>query len=237
MVFIELLWFVSTSYSNSLAVLHALHITTAYASSLLQHSLPRGGSQRRRFISCRVSRFRSSLAGVYIRITTICQELFYQLTLTQDWRHCFPSPIGYRGGLLSSLLQVNVYVTHNFLNVLVQNANKMGFKKIIPSPGLRRKHLVTCCLLGWCVATASQFRPSANMRQHIYNHSYFSATLQTIEISVFDSFKGRIFVISPRRTAMHYRPFSLQSQSYITAYGQLTSLYWCQAPIWDPRPI
>jgi hypothetical protein len=34
-------------------------------------------------------------------------------------------PIGYRGTLLSSLLQVNVYVT----KVLVQIANKMGFKK------------------------------------------------------------------------------------------------------------
>jgi hypothetical protein len=29
----------------------------------------------------------------------------------------------------SSLLQVNVYVTHNLLNVLVQIANKMGFKQ------------------------------------------------------------------------------------------------------------
>jgi hypothetical protein len=38
-------------------------------------------------------------------------------------------PIGYRGALLSSLLQVNVYVTHNLLNVLVQIANKMGLKK------------------------------------------------------------------------------------------------------------
>jgi hypothetical protein len=38
-------------------------------------------------------------------------------------------PIGYRGALLSSLLQVNVYVTHILLNVLVQIANKMGFKK------------------------------------------------------------------------------------------------------------
>jgi hypothetical protein len=43
-------------------------------------------------------------------------------------------PIGYRGALLSSLLQVNVYVTHNLLNVLVQIANKMGFKKIIICP-------------------------------------------------------------------------------------------------------
>jgi hypothetical protein len=39
-------------------------------------------------------------------------------------------PIGYRGALLSSLLQVYVYITHNLLNVLVQIANKMGFKKI-----------------------------------------------------------------------------------------------------------
>jgi hypothetical protein len=39
-------------------------------------------------------------------------------------------PIGYRGALLSSVLQVSVYVTHNLLNVLVQIANKMGFKKI-----------------------------------------------------------------------------------------------------------
>jgi hypothetical protein len=29
-------------------------------------------------------------------------------------------PIGYRGALLSTLLQVNVYVTHNLLNVPVQ---------------------------------------------------------------------------------------------------------------------
>jgi hypothetical protein len=35
-------------------------------------------------------------------------------------------PIGYREALLSSLLQVNVYVAHNLLNVLVQIANKMG---------------------------------------------------------------------------------------------------------------
>jgi hypothetical protein len=39
-----------------------------------------------------------------------------------------PEPIGYRGALLSSLLHVNVYVTHNLLNVLVQIANKMGLK-------------------------------------------------------------------------------------------------------------
>jgi hypothetical protein len=39
-------------------------------------------------------------------------------------------PIGYRGALLSSLLQVTVYVTHNLLNVLVQIANKMKLKKI-----------------------------------------------------------------------------------------------------------
>jgi hypothetical protein len=32
-------------------------------------------------------------------------------------------PTGYRGALLSSLLQVSVYVTHNLLNVLVQIAN------------------------------------------------------------------------------------------------------------------
>jgi hypothetical protein len=38
-------------------------------------------------------------------------------------------PIGYRGALLSFLLQVNVYVTHNLLIVLVQIVNKMGFKK------------------------------------------------------------------------------------------------------------
>jgi hypothetical protein len=38
--------------------------------------------------------------------------------------------MNYRGALLSSLLQVNVYVTHNLLNVLVQIANKMGLKKV-----------------------------------------------------------------------------------------------------------
>jgi hypothetical protein len=43
-------------------------------------------------------------------------------------------PIGSRGALLSSLLQVNVYVTHNLLNVLVQIANKMGFKKNLCEP-------------------------------------------------------------------------------------------------------
>jgi hypothetical protein len=34
-----------------------------------------------------------------------------------------------RGALLSSLLQVNIYVTQNLLNVLVQILNKMGLKK------------------------------------------------------------------------------------------------------------
>jgi hypothetical protein len=38
-------------------------------------------------------------------------------------------PIGYREALLSSLLQVNVHVTHNLLNVLEQIANKMRLKK------------------------------------------------------------------------------------------------------------
>jgi hypothetical protein len=38
-------------------------------------------------------------------------------------------PIDYRGALLSSLLQVNVYITHNLLIVLVQIANKMGSKR------------------------------------------------------------------------------------------------------------
>jgi ribosomal protein L32E len=38
-------------------------------------------------------------------------------------------PIGYRGVLLSTLLHATVYVTHNLLNVLVQIANKMGFKR------------------------------------------------------------------------------------------------------------
>jgi hypothetical protein len=28
-----------------------------------------------------------------------------------------------------------------------------------------------------------------------------------------------------------------QSQSYIMTDGQSASLFWCQAPIWDPRPI
>jgi hypothetical protein len=39
-------------------------------------------------------------------------------------------PIDYRGALLSSLLQVNVYVTHNLLIVLVQIANKWDLKKM-----------------------------------------------------------------------------------------------------------
>jgi hypothetical protein len=30
---------------------------------------------------------------------------------------------------------------------------------------------------------------------------------------------------------------SVQSQSYITTDSQSASLSWCQAPIWDPRPI
>jgi hypothetical protein len=38
-------------------------------------------------------------------------------------------PIGYRGALLSSLLQVNVYVTNNLLNVIAHIANKMGLNK------------------------------------------------------------------------------------------------------------
>jgi hypothetical protein len=37
------------------------------------------------------------------------------------------------GELLSSLLQVKVYVTYNLPNVLVQIANKMGFKKKLTS--------------------------------------------------------------------------------------------------------
>jgi hypothetical protein len=28
-----------------------------------------------------------------------------------------------------------------------------------------------------------------------------------------------------------------QSPSYVTTHGQSASLSWCQAPIWDPRPI
>jgi hypothetical protein len=53
--------------------------------------------------------------------------------LVYTWQ-CFEAttgflPIGYRGALLSTLLHVNVYVTHNLLNVLVQIANKMVFKK------------------------------------------------------------------------------------------------------------
>jgi hypothetical protein len=40
-------------------------------------------------------------------------------------------PIGYRGALMSSLLQVNVYVTHNLLNVLVRLQIKWDSKKEI----------------------------------------------------------------------------------------------------------
>jgi hypothetical protein len=40
-------------------------------------------------------------------------------------------PIDYRGALLSSLLQVNVSVTHNLLIVLVQIANKWDLKKML----------------------------------------------------------------------------------------------------------
>jgi hypothetical protein len=29
----------------------------------------------------------------------------------------------------------------------------------------------------------------------------------------------------------------VRSQSYVTTEGQSDSLSWCQAPIWDPRPI
>jgi hypothetical protein len=39
-------------------------------------------------------------------------------------------PISYRGVLVSTLLHATVYVLlHNLINVLVQTANKMGFKK------------------------------------------------------------------------------------------------------------
>jgi hypothetical protein len=34
---------------------------------------------------------------------------------------------------------------------------------------------------------------------------------------------------------LHY--FSSECQSYITTDSQSASLSWCQAPIWDPRPI
>jgi hypothetical protein len=30
---------------------------------------------------------------------------------------------------------------------------------------------------------------------------------------------------------------SSQNQSYITTDNQLASPFWCQAPIWDPRPM
>jgi hypothetical protein len=47
--------------------------------------------------------------------------------------------------LLSSLLQVIVYVTHNLLNVLVQIANKMGFKKNTEYEKKKIRHYVTSC--------------------------------------------------------------------------------------------
>jgi hypothetical protein len=40
-----------------------------------------------------------------------------------------------------------------------------------------------------------------------------------------DRFTGLIYVIC------------CQSQSYVTTNGQSGSLSWCEAPIWDPRPI
>jgi hypothetical protein len=44
--------------------------------------------------------------------------------------------------------------------------------------------------------------------------------------------KCRLFYVLTRKTFATY-----QSQSYSTTDGQLASLSWCQAPIWDLRPI
>jgi hypothetical protein len=38
-------------------------------------------------------------------------------------------------------------------------------------------------------------------------------------------------------TYLCFKILSSQSQSYITTDGQTASLSWCQALIWDPRPI
>jgi hypothetical protein len=40
-----------------------------------------------------------------------------------------------------------------------------------------------------------------------------------------------------RSSRLEGRNCQSQSQSYITTDGQSASLSWCQAPIWDPRPI
>jgi hypothetical protein len=79
--------------------------------------------------------------------------------------------IGYRGVLLSSLLQVNVHVTHSLLNVLVQIANKMGSKKnSLTSRGLFTKNsswqaeqsiphtALTFC--GYCKKICEDFSPN-----------------------------------------------------------------------------
>jgi hypothetical protein len=92
----------------------------------------------------------------------------------------------------------------------------LSIRSVAPSLGLHRKHII------WCVATASQFRPSANMPQHtrIYSHSYFSATLQTIEISVFDSSQGqatRIFLFPTAYGHALYTFFFAKSKLY---YGR-----------------
>jgi hypothetical protein len=60
--------------------------------------------------------------------------------------------IGYKGALLSTLLHDTVYVTHNFLDVLVQIANKMGLEKrarfllVLRFP-LQNFHFTNCSVL------------------------------------------------------------------------------------------
>jgi hypothetical protein len=51
-----------------------------------------------------------------------------------------------------------------------------------------------------------------------------------------------LIIVCPPTTELELYPTTTtelqsQSQSYITTDGHLASLSWCQAPIWDPRPI
>jgi hypothetical protein len=60
---------------------------------------------------------------IVIFVVLVCKFLFPKAARGFE-------PISYRGALVSTFLHATVYVfLHNLLNVLVQIANKMGFKK------------------------------------------------------------------------------------------------------------
>jgi hypothetical protein len=73
------------------------------------------------------SRIASSFVDI-LYVEVIESQLFLSACYRNEfgfWKELFQTkglvPIGYRGALLSTLPHVNVYVTHNLLNVLVRS--------------------------------------------------------------------------------------------------------------------